>query len=331
MTRPFIDRRYLCAMALAAAPISGQPWSFARGAGTSLTIPGTARTKRFGLLPIGSGPGGYTGHDFPTTTELFTRTGGPLTVVTDHTTAPRLPATPDLRSLRRRSGYEPPQGLSCAPALSGSSAPTAPALPDELLTITGLTLTTEQDWSIRLAGMMPIANWDHHAARETFNGSGVSSRRWPLCTLWADSDNWIELSANCEDNKGFRVRVKAGGSLLEPIDFGDGMQIWLPESPLLLGIGHVYSSGPPANRLLYVGASLGGDLVKVGPNGIVVPWSGKTFTKLRFRGATGGTETIPDGEVCEFRWIGGEVNPTSGLNNSTLLSAFADLNFLSGP
>ncbi len=200
--------------------------------------------------------------------------------------------------------------------------------PDEKLTIGGLTLTTEQSWSIKVAGMVPVANWDHHAGRETFNGSGVSARRWPLFSLWADNDNWIEFSANCE-TKGFRLRVKANGTILDPIDFGEGRQIWLPDSPVIIGVAHAYTAGAPASRLLYVGASLGGDLVKVGPNGIVVPWSGKTISELRFRGAP--SASIPDGEVCEFRWIGGEINPTTALTNTSLPSAFTDLAFLSGP
>ncbi len=215
-------------------------------------------------------------------------------------------------------------------ALDGNGSLPYPMAPeadgnDELLTIGNVNVTSEQSWSVKLAGMMPIANWDHHAARETFNGSGVSDRRWPLFTLWAGPNDWIEFSADCE-GKRFRLRIKANGTVLDPPTyFGDGKQIWLPDSPLLVAIG--YSHTP--TKKLYVGASLGGDLVNLGPNGISVPWSNKTFTELRFRGATGGYSG--QGEVCEFRWIGGEIIPNSTLTNATLPGAFTDLGFLYVP
>ncbi|MFM9994271.1 MAG: hypothetical protein ACKVU4_00560 [Phycisphaerales bacterium] len=108
-------------------------------------------------------------------------------------------------------------------------------------------------------------------------------------------------------------------------------QVWLPDSPLLLAIGHEYAAQDPPSRTLYVGASLGGGLVKFIANGVTVPWSDKTFTALKFRGAVGGLDVDNDGEVCEFRWIGGEINPTGALTNSTLPAAFVDLGFLGGP
>ncbi len=36
-------------------------------------------------------------------------------------------------------------------------------------------------------------------------------------------------------------------------------------------------------------------------------------------------------EVCEFRWIGGEISTGGALNNTTLKSAFTDLGFLYVP
>ncbi len=199
---------------------------------------------------------------------------------------------------------------------------------DELLTITGVNVTSEQSWSVKLAGMMPVANWDHYAGRGLWNPAipgFESNRRWPLFTLWADENNWVEFSADCE-NKGFLLRVKVPGADPTEHPFGDGKQIWLPDSPLLVGIG--YSHTP--TKKLYVGASLGGDLVKVGPDGIGVTWSGKTFTELHFRGAAPGGVSN-QGEVCEFRWIGGEIIPDSALTNATLKGAFADLGFLHVP
>ncbi len=200
--------------------------------------------------------------------------------------------------------------------------------PDELLEITDLGISSEQSWSLKLAGMMPVANWDHYAGRGLWNQAipgFESKRRWPLFTLWADDSNWVEFSANCE-SKGFLLRVRANGGNPTEHPFGDAKQIWLPDSPLLVAIG--YSHIP--TKKIYVGASLGGDLVKLGPNGISVEWSGKTFGELHFRGAPPGGVS-GDGEVCEFRWIGGEIIPNSALTNATLLSAFADLGFLHVP
>lgn len=52
--------------------------------------------------------------------------------------------------------------------------------------------------------------------------------------------------------------------------------------------------------------------------------------ELRFRGAAPGGVSN-DGEVCEFSWIGGEINPGGVLTHSTMPGAFADLGFLYFP
>ncbi len=196
-------------------------------------------------------------------------------------------------------------------ALDGNGSlpyPMAPEAdgPDEVLTIKDFSIGTSQSWWVKVAGMMPIANWDHHAARLTTVDPIVSDRRWPLFTLWAATDRYVEFLADCE-NKGFMVRYRTGpGSQVVSVPFGDQKQIWLPDSPLLAAI-----SFDLATNKIYVGASLGGDLVQVLPDGITWP-TGTAITELRFRGATGGYSS--KGEVCEFRWIGGEINPGGVLN-----------------
>ncbi len=100
-----------------------------------------------------------------------------------------------------------------------------------------------------------------------------------------------------------------------------------PGSPLLVGI----DSHTPSKRL-YVGASLGGDLVQTPPIDPPLVWpAGAALIELRFRGATGGVPMSNAGEVVEFRWIGGEISPGGVLNYSTMPGAFADLGFLHVP
>ncbi|MFM9994273.1 MAG: hypothetical protein ACKVU4_00570 [Phycisphaerales bacterium] len=73
---------------------------------------------------------------------------------------------------------------------------------------------------------------------------------------------------------------------------------------------------------VHIGASLAGELVHVVPNGIDLS-PGSAFTELRFRGASG--------EVCEMRVLGGEIDTTTGMDNTTLAQAFQTLSFLVGP
>ncbi len=222
-----------------------------------------------------------------------------------------------------------------AEALDGNGAlpyPLAPPPeaegPDEHLAVTGFSLATTVNWWIKVAGMMPIANWDHYAARGVFNQGTAqfdSDRRWPLLTLWAADDRYVEFLADCE-NRGFMIRYRTdSGSPVQSVAFGDQKQIWLPDSPWLLAIGF----DSVLNRL-DVGASLAGDTVRRITGGI--PWTaGAPFTKLRFRGATGGYGIGANGEVCESRVIGGEINPGSTLGYDALPSAFANLGFLYVP
>jgi hypothetical protein len=79
--------------------------------------------------------------------------------------------------------------------------------------------------------------------------------------------------------------------------------------------------------LLSVGASLGGDQVRTILE-IEPGWSNQLFDELRFRGATGGYSSA--GEVCEFRWFGGEIANTA-IGDNDLPNAFTNLDFLAGP
>lgn len=198
--------------------------------------------------------------------------------------------------------------------------------PDELLRIYNFSLGTTTDWSVKLVGMMPVGNWDRFAARGQFNsgtGQFESDRRWPLCTPWADSSNWIALIANCEE-KTLRIAVSIGGTVTNHeagVDVNNVPHIaWTADSPVLIAVGYDSSV-----HKLYVGVSVGGDRVQVVPAGISFTPSAP-FTELRFRGPSGGVST--SGEVCEFRWFGGMIDTTTALTNADMAEAFTDLSFL---
>lgn len=195
-------------------------------------------------------------------------------------------------------------------------------LPDELLTKTGFELVSTENFLIRVAGMVPVGNWDQYAARESENGSGVSARIWPLLTLWGDSDAYIEITADCEHNR-FLAHIHWGdAALILPV--GED-QIWLPESPVFIAIGY-----NATEKRIYIGASLGGDFVQAAATEPLVEIH-KDLIELRFRGAP--TATYPDGEVCEMEWFGGDIDdePESPPSLAGMAAAFEDLSFLDGP
>ncbi|MBC7834645.1 MAG: hypothetical protein H7Y88_06030, partial [Phycisphaerales bacterium] len=191
--------------------------------------------------------------------------------------------------------------------------------PDELLTVLQLGLGHAINWSLRLAGVHPIGNWDQYADR-TGALPTIEDRRWPLFTIWGDDNNWIEFIANCQDNT-FRVKVRANGGSISTTDFGSRL-FWIADAPLYVGFGY-----KPSTSQLFVGASLGGDQVQIAT---ISAAFGEALTELRFRGRTGGVSN--QGEVCEFRWPGGEiVTEGTPLDTTTLPTAFSDLSFLDGP
>ncbi len=194
--------------------------------------------------------------------------------------------------------------------------------PDELLTIDGLALTTSSNWSLRLAGIHPVGNWDQYADRRTADDTD-DDKRWPLFTVYGNADNWIQLIANCQD-RSFRVIIRRSGTTLSPVDFGAEKQFWLQDAPLMVAMGYNASTSK-----LAIGASLGGDEVRI-MGAATVPF-GATLDQLRFRAPPAGGIS-GDGEVVEFRWLGGEIEiGGTPLNDTTLPTAFASLTFLDGP
>lgn len=202
--------------------------------------------------------------------------------------------------------------------------------PDELLTVSGslfaLQTGDSEGWMVRLAGMHPVGNWDQYAERR--DGSDADIRYWPLFTLWASDTNWIEFAADCV-NRGYRIRLKAGSGAATTHSFGQGKLLWLPDSPLYVALA--YNS---TTDRLYIGASLGGDEVRTvadSGDGINVAslWTTgnlPTFTELRFRGAP---DTVGNNEVNEYRWLGGELEIDETFTNSSMGTAFEDIDFLS--
>lgn len=174
--------------------------------------------------------------------------------------------------------------------------------------------------------MMPIGNWDQYAERRV-PVSGDDGRYWPLLTLYGDANNWIEFAADCI-NRAYRVRLKAGSGAATTYPIATGKLLWLPDSPLYVALAFNRN----ANRL-YIGGSLGGDVVRTYPDtgstrGIDVTslWSSQSFTELRFRGAP---DTVSNSEVNEFRWFGGDVQTGGSYDDASVTSAFEDISFLS--
>jgi hypothetical protein len=80
---------------------------------------------------------------------------------------------------------------------------------------------------------------------------------------------------------------------------------------------------------LAIGASLGGDEVRI--MGATTVLFGATLDQLRFRAPPPGGVS-DDGEVVEFRWLGGEIElGGTVLDDATLPTAFSNLSFLDGP
>lgn len=86
-----------------------------------------------------------------------------------------------------------------------------------------------------------------------------------------------------------------------------------------------------SSNALSVGASLGGGPVSVlGTPLSFTPASAPI--QLRFRGAPQAFDgSVPNSEVVEFRWIGGDIDKEVALDNNTLPNAFSSLEFLLGP
>ncbi|MCC6661504.1 MAG: hypothetical protein IT437_11530, partial [Phycisphaerales bacterium] len=141
-----------------------------------------------------------------------------------------------------------------------------------------------------------------------------SDRIWPLFTLWKDSTHYIEFLADCENSRCL-VRIRNGSGAVSQIPFAPG-NFWLPDAPVLVAFS--YDS---ASQALALGASLGCGQVQTYTVAAFVPAS--AFETLKFRGAMGGYSN--DGEVCELRVFGGQIDSAGALNVST---AFADLSFL---
>lgn len=203
-----------------------------------------------------------------------------------------------------------------------TSSPTA--APNEMLTVSGFSVPLNASWLIRVAEMMPTGNWDQYAMRGRLAGASneyVSERQWPLLTLWGGANLYVELLANCE-TRGLDAVVKLSTTDTRRISIGGG-QVWISDAPLYLVIGYNSST-----QTLYIGFSLGGELVELDTLQVA---KSDAFTELRFRGPQ--TGTTDDGEVCEMRVIGGEVDgaPTSAPTEESIRGAFGSLSFLNGP
>ncbi|MCC6659813.1 MAG: hypothetical protein IT437_02890, partial [Phycisphaerales bacterium] len=141
-----------------------------------------------------------------------------------------------------------------------------------------------------------------------------SDRIWPLFTLWKDSTHYIEFLADCENSRCL-VRIRNGSGAVSQVPFAPG-NFWLPDAPLFVAFSYNSTS-----HALTLAASLGCGQVQTYTVAAFVP--GSAYDALKFRGAIGGYSN--DGEVCELRVFGGQIDTASGVDVS---AAFADLAFL---
>jgi hypothetical protein len=226
--------------------------------------------------------------------------------------------------------------LACDLAKDGEGSLGYPQLPeqsgtDERLTITGFDL--QGSFSLLMAGIMPDDDWNHLTPR--------FDHYWPLFTLWADPDNWIEFGAyatghpagsgtnitHIEDGR-FRIRINAATTLTQ-FDWprnDDGAIVedlyWSRNSQLLAGLSYDIAT----NRLTVI-ASLGGEGARNGgPSAglpIAVFGNGSNFDTLKFWGVSGSTE-----EVVAMRWFGGEAVAGAAMTVSGMADQFRTLAFL---
>jgi hypothetical protein len=180
-----------------------------------------------------------------------------------------------------------------------------------------------------MAGMMPEDDWHHLTPRTG------SPRYWPLFTLWADSNNWIEFGAVCEGDQSndtakgrFRIRISAQGTVTTfdwPRDTnGDLVEdvYWSRNSQLLVALAYAPPVAPAINGSLSVVASLGGEEPRNNVNAplaITLPTSA-TFDTIRFLGA--------GDEVVAFRWFGAKAVAGTAMSFADMNDQFRSLDFL---
>jgi hypothetical protein len=177
--------------------------------------------------------------------------------------------------------------------------------------------------------MMPEDDWNHRTPRD--------QDYWPLFTLWADPDNWIEFGARAwlevsgetrTDKGSFRVRIMEDGTLHDPpFDWprnpDDGTFepdiYWSRDSQFLVGLSY----NATTHRLTVL-ASLGGDAPRRGGRTMDLPIiefsSGYEFDTLKFRGA--------DDEVVTCRWFGGQAIHGTAMAVGDMETQFKTLEFL---
>ncbi len=191
------------------------------------------------------------------------------------------------------------------------------ACPDERAAITGFNCTS--NWTITLAAQTPPDSWD--AAMSTTDS-------WPLATLWADEENYIELFADTGDPEDNRLVASIVREGVEVSRLASAVTYWLRGSAVLVCVTDndgaaglqmtVSVGGQPAHEATVVAGFRRGSLA-VPPR------------EVRFRSHHEEAGDGTDARVTPMLWWGGEIRQTQSLDVKQRRAALETLAFLDPP
>jgi hypothetical protein len=188
-----------------------------------------------------------------------------------------------------------------------TSPPVGTVAPDELASVGGFDCGSA--WTITLAGLLPQDGWDQSMTQVT---------SWPLCTLWGDADNYIELSADTE--AGWLVaRIVRDGKQAGTIR--SSTLFWLRGSPVLVSLADdgtgvrmtVSAAGLPVHEA---------EIVNELSSPAVAP------TRIMFGDATGLSGDGAAIRVSPMEWFGGRIDAGAALDEAARRELLTSLSFL---
>lgn len=185
--------------------------------------------------------------------------------------------------------------------------------PDELASLHGF--TCGPNWTITLAGQIPEDGWDGVTDADT--------TEWPLATLWADENNYIELIALVADDERLIMRIVRDGvavvdHLSHPLTWTRGSSIFVSVAESGQGITMVLSAG---GSEIYQAINFGGD-----PHSLVAP-----ITNIMFSSPEGVSGDGLNVAVTPMLWWGGRIDEHVGLTTEERTELLGSLSFLGSP
>jgi hypothetical protein len=186
--------------------------------------------------------------------------------------------------------------------------------PDELASISGF--TSGDAWTITLAGQVPLDSWD---------GTIETTQRWPLATLWGDSQNYIELvatTASGDDNRLVASIVRDG---VEVAQLQSPVTYWLRGSALLVSL-----ADPGDGSGVQMTVSIANDEATlaevVGGGASASPATSPTEIRFSSHHGTPGDGT--EVRVTPMLWWGGEINGSAFVPHEDRRLLLETLDFL---